>query len=147
MRNQIIKFSSDSEQTNYCENALRCLSSSKCNIKNIIFIELIPPDTLTYYWRFSAIKREWTEKSDSPALCWDLTNRVALSIHTIRQPVTFGSSVPLWPVFSTRRMRLIHATTSWEDGFAGLSKLIKPDLDRKIKKSCSQKYTKISIHD
>ena len=31
--------------------------------------------------------------------------------HTIRLPVTLGSSVPLCPVFSTRRMRLIQATT------------------------------------
>ena len=47
----------------------------------------------------------------SPAPCWDLTRRVARSMQTMRQPVTCGSSVPLWPVFSTRRMRRIHATT------------------------------------
>lgn len=47
-----------------------------------------------------------------PALCWDLTNLVARSTQTIRQPVTFGSSVPLCPVFSTRKILLIHATTS-----------------------------------
>lgn len=42
--------------------------------------------------------------------------------------MTLGSSVPLWPVFSTRRMRRIHATTSWDDGLAGLSRLMKADL-------------------
>lgn len=47
-----------------------------------------------------------------PALCCALTKRVARSTHTIRLPVTLGSKVPLWPVFSTRSMRLIHATTS-----------------------------------
>lgn len=46
-----------------------------------------------------------------PALCCAFTSLVARSMHTIRHPVTLGSSVPLWPVFSTRRMRLIHATT------------------------------------
>lgn len=39
---------------------------------------------------------------------------------------TLGSSVPEWPVFSTRRMRLIHATTSCEEGLEGLSRLITP---------------------
>ena len=63
-----------------------------------------------------------------PALCWDLTSLVARSTHTIRQPVTLGSRVPLWPVFSTRRIRRIHATTSWDDGLAGLSRLMKPHL-------------------
>jgi len=46
-----------------------------------------------------------------PALCCALTRRVALSTHTIRLPVTLGSRVPLCPVFSTRSMRLIQATT------------------------------------
>ena len=46
-----------------------------------------------------------------PALCWAFTRRVARSMHTIRHPVTLGSSVPLWPVFSTLRIRFIHATT------------------------------------
>ena len=32
---------------------------------------------------------------DLPAPCWDFTRRVARSMHTIRQPVTLGSSVPL----------------------------------------------------
>ena len=83
-----------------------------------------------------------------PAPCCDLTSRVARSMHTIRQPVTLGSSVPLWPVLSTlppsapapapapatsrgrpyRRMRLIHATTSWLDGLDGLSRLMTPEL-------------------
>lgn len=48
-----------------------------------------------------------------PAFCCDLTRRVARSTQTMRQPVTLGSSVPLWPVFSTFRMRRIHATTLW----------------------------------
>ena len=61
-----------------------------------------------------------------PAPCCALTRRVARSMHTMRQPVTLGSSVPLWPVFSTRRMRLIHATTSWLLGLAGLSRLMTP---------------------
>lgn len=69
---------------------------------------------------------------NQPALCWDLTRRVALSMHTMRHPVTLGSRVPLCPVFSTRRMRRIHATTSWEDGLEGLSRLIKPDLQCKM---------------
>uniref|UniRef100_A0A1A9ZQV3 Uncharacterized protein n=1 Tax=Glossina pallidipes TaxID=7398 RepID=A0A1A9ZQV3_GLOPL len=43
-------------------------------------------------------------------------------------PVTLGSKVPECPVLSTLRIRLIHATTSCELGFEGLSKLIKPDL-------------------
>ena len=63
-----------------------------------------------------------------PALCCDLTNLVALSIQTIKQPDTFGSRVPEWPVFCTRNKRLIHATTSWDDGLTGLSKLIQPVL-------------------
>lgn len=61
-----------------------------------------------------------------PALCCALTRRVARSMHTIRLPVTLGSSVPLCPVFSTRIMRLIHATTSWEEGLAGLSRFMHP---------------------
>ena len=63
-----------------------------------------------------------------PAPCCDLTSRVARLMHTIRHPVTFGSSVPECPVFSTRRMRRIHATTSWEEGLAGLSRLMTPYL-------------------
>lgn len=47
-----------------------------------------------------------------PAPCCDFTSLVALSTQTIRLPVTLGSSVPLWPVFVTLRMRRIHATTS-----------------------------------
>jgi hypothetical protein len=49
-------------------------------------------------------------------------------MQTMRQPVTLGSRVPLCPVFSTRRMRRSQATTSCEDGFEGLSRLITPDL-------------------
>jgi hypothetical protein len=49
-------------------------------------------------------------------------------MQTIRHPVTLGSRVPLWPVFSTRRIRLSHATTSCEEGLDGLSRLITPDL-------------------
>lgn len=63
-----------------------------------------------------------------PAPCWDLTSLVARSTHTIKQPVTLGSKVPEWPVFSTLRILLIHATTSCEDGLAGLSRLITPYL-------------------
>mmetsp|Transcript_4589 Transcript_4589/g.16031 ORF Transcript_4589/g.16031 Transcript_4589/m.16031 type:complete len:203 (-) Transcript_4589:257-865(-) len=63
-----------------------------------------------------------------PAPCCAFTSLVARSTHTMRPPVTFGSSVPLWPVFSTLRMRRIQATTSCEDGFAGLSRFITPDL-------------------
>ena len=63
-----------------------------------------------------------------PALCCDLTSLVARSMHTMRQPVTLGSNVPLWPVFCTRKMRLIHETTSCEEGFDGLSKQITPLL-------------------
>ena len=41
-----------------------------------------------------------TQTYSFPAPCCDLTKRVARSRHTIKQPVTLGSSVPLWPVFS-----------------------------------------------
>lgn len=41
-------------------------------------------------------------------------------------PRTLGSRVPECPVFSTRRMRLIQATTSWDDGLEGLSRLMTP---------------------
>eukprot|EP00879_Flechtneria_rotunda_P027308 GHRR01029252.1.p1 GENE.GHRR01029252.1~~GHRR01029252.1.p1 ORF type:complete len:109 (-),score=8.92 GHRR01029252.1:742-1068(-) len=61
-----------------------------------------------------------------PALCCAFTSRVALSTHTIRLPVTLGSSVPLCPVFSTLSIRLAHATTSCEDGLAGLSRFMQP---------------------
>eukprot|EP00959_Pyramimonas_sp_CCMP1952_P173642 3628451-Pyramimonas_sp.AAC.1 len=50
-----------------------------------------------------------------PAPCCAFTNRVARSMHTIRFPVTLGSSVPLCPVFSTRSMRRSQATTSWDE--------------------------------
>lgn len=39
---------------------------------------------------------------------------------------TLGSRVPEWPVFSTRRILLIHATTSCDEGLEGLSRLITP---------------------
>uniref|UniRef100_A0A1B0BYQ2 Uncharacterized protein n=1 Tax=Glossina palpalis gambiensis TaxID=67801 RepID=A0A1B0BYQ2_9MUSC len=42
--------------------------------------------------------------------------------------VLIRSKVPECPVLSTLRIRLIHATTSCELGFEGLSKLINPDL-------------------
>lgn len=61
-----------------------------------------------------------------PAACCDLANLVALSIQTIKQPVTFGSNVPECPVFSTFNIRFIHATTSCDEGFEGLSKFMKP---------------------
>ena len=71
-----------------------------------------------------------------PADCWDLTRRVARSIQTIKHPDTLGSNVPEWPVFETgnalQKIRLIHATTSCDDGLTGLSKLIKPDLKKLI---------------
>ena len=41
-------------------------------------------------------------------------------------PVTLGSNVPLCPVLSTSRSRLIHATTSCEEGFEGLSRFRMP---------------------
>ncbi|GAA52010.1 hypothetical protein CLF_107219 [Clonorchis sinensis] len=77
-----------------------------------------------------------------PALCCDFTSLVARSIHTIRQPgnqkspgiqelpVTFGSSVPLCPVFPTHNALFTQATTSCEDGLEGLSRLITPVLRR-----------------
>ena len=55
-----------------------------------------------------------------------MTNLVALFKQIIRHPVVFGSKVPEWPVFSTLRIFLIHATISWDEGLAGLSKLITP---------------------
>ena len=63
-----------------------------------------------------------------PAPCCDFTSLVALSTHTTRLPVTLGSRVPLWPVFVTLRMRRIQATTSWEEGLEGLSRLMTPYL-------------------
>lgn len=61
-----------------------------------------------------------------PADYYAFTNLVELLMHVIRHPVTFGSKVPLWPVFSTLRILLTQATTSWELGFEGLSRLITP---------------------
>lgn len=46
--------------------------------------------------------------------------------HTNKHPVTLGSKVPEWPVFSTSKIFFTHDTTSWELGFEGLSKLIIP---------------------
>jgi hypothetical protein len=63
-----------------------------------------------------------------PADYYALTNLVALFKQTIKAPVTFGSSVPEWPVFSTFKILFIHDTTSWDDGLDGLSKLITPYL-------------------
>ncbi len=56
-----------------------------------------------------------------PAYYYAFTNLVALFKHTIKHPVTFGSKVPEWPVFSTLNIFLIQATTSWLDGLDGLS--------------------------
>lgn len=75
-------------------------------------------------------KNEQLMKLPFPAVCWDLTSLVALSTQTIRHPVTAGSKVPEWPVFSTFKIFLIQVTTSWEDGFGGLSKLTIEYLDR-----------------
>ena len=65
-----------------------------------------------------------------------MTRRVALFKQTIKHPVTFGSNVPEWPVFSTlklinkimntRKIFLTHATISWELGLDGLSRFITP---------------------
>ncbi len=63
-----------------------------------------------------------------PDVCWLLTSLVAREMQTTSEPVTLGSSVPEWPVLSTRRMRLIQATTSCDDGLAGLSRLMTPLL-------------------
>lgn len=60
-------------------------------------------------------------------------------MQTIKQPVTLGSSVPLWPVLSTRKSLLSQATTSCEEGLEGLSKFITPDLDPNINFEKSQK--------
>lgn len=57
-----------------------------------------------------------------------MANLVALFKQTIKQPVTAGSKVPECPVFSTFIILLTQATTSWEDGLAGLSKLMKEYL-------------------
>lgn len=50
---------------------------------------------------------------------------MALFKHTIKHPVTLGSKVPEWPVFSISKILFTQATTSWEDGLEGLSKLMK----------------------
>jgi len=63
-----------------------------------------------------------------PADYCAFTNLVALLMHTIKHPVTLGSRVPECPVFSTLNIFLIQATTSWEDGLEGLSRLITPYL-------------------
>ena len=63
----------------------------------------------------------------------------------MRQPVTLGSSVPLCPVLSTRRIRRNQATTSWEEGLDGLSRLITPDLDRKYE-VISRETQSSSVH-
>lgn len=68
-----------------------------------------------------------TQTYSFPAPCCDLTSRVARSMQTIRHPVTLGSRVPLWPVFSTRNIRFTHATTSWLEGLEGLSRLMTPE--------------------
>mgnify|MGYP007104063573 CR=1 FL=1 len=65
-----------------------------------------------------------------------MTKRVARFRHTIKHPVTFGSKVPLCPVFSTFNIFLIQATISWEEGFAGLSKFITPYLRCSSKGRC-----------
>jgi len=54
-----------------------------------------------------------------------LASLVALFKHTIKHPVTLGSSVPECPVFSISKIRFTQATTSCEEGFEGLSKLMK----------------------
>ena len=63
-----------------------------------------------------------------PADCCAFTKRVARFNQTINQPVTFGSKVPLWPVFSNFINLFTQATTSCELGFEGLSRLITPYL-------------------
>ena len=90
------------------------------SVSNARLTVLAPPSTA-----------EWslhTQTYSLPAPCCALTNLVARSIQTMREPVTFGSSVPLCPVFSTRKIRFNQATTSWDDGLAGLSKFITPYL-------------------
>ncbi len=79
----------------------------------------VPPDGLE-------CKRKMPTYS-LPAFCWLFARRVVRSMQTMRQPETLGSSVPLWPVLSTRRIRLTHDTTSWDEGFDGLSRLMNPD--------------------
>lgn len=42
--------------------------------------------------------------------------------------MTLGSKVPLWPVRSQCKIFFTQATTSWEEGLAGLSRLMHPYL-------------------
>ena len=63
-----------------------------------------------------ALCRRQMQTYSLPAPCCAFTSRVARSMQTMSEPVTLGSSVPLWPVFSTRSMRLIHATTCGPGG-------------------------------
>ena len=63
--------------------------------------------------------------SHSRKKIWPLPLRIE-TYQTVRQPVTLGSRVPLWPVFSTWSMRFTQETTSCEEGLAGLSRLITP---------------------
>lgn len=62
-----------------------------------------------------------------PNSYYDLTNLVALSKQISKLPVTFGSKVPEWPVFSHPGIILFtHDTTSCDDGPEVLSKFITP---------------------
>ena len=92
----------------------------------------------TWATSFSSSTALWSLKIHTysfPAPCCDLTSRVALSMQTIRQPVTLGSSVPLCPVFCTRRILFTHDTTSCDEGFAGLSRFINPLLQSSKRKT------------
>lgn len=97
-------------------NSLQCVNISGLRLT------LIRQFKLTWDNFFSPSMASWRRRIQTyslPAPCWDLTKRVALSTQTIKPPVTLGSRVPEWPVFSTRRIRLIQATTSWDEGLAG----------------------------
>lgn len=64
-----------------------------CN-KHRVVRGLLGFSVLTYHMEtFLSLQKQ--EVVTVPALCWDLTNRVARSKQTIRNPVTFGSSVPV----------------------------------------------------
>ena len=95
--------------------------------------------------RYSRVKRP-IQVTQPSYLCCDLTSLVAFSTQTMRHPVTLGSSVPEWPVFSTRRIRLIQATTSWDDGFDGLSKLMKPGVGEESLVATSKKTSYLDSH-
>lgn len=65
--------------------------------------------------------------TSNPTRNLECTTKYQILLHnSYNSPVTLGSKVPECPVFSSLRIRLIHDTTSCEEGLLGLSKLMNP---------------------